>query len=892
MVKFLSYDKISKQYNLKNYGLCDTDKRKLLVEKGILEAQVNNQGTFYSVSSIEKYLKKVDEYRKDYFPLMEFIKIFTGKKSAVSEYYYYKKVKTFSEKTCLKLIELDIPITKEEKYLIKKSSFYRFKNKYLSMPQLLKKLKKINCYTPTLDGLTQYLKNHNVEVVTFINKHKYKFVRKRDVEFLLSSIQLKDVQKELNLPKLEYLYTVLRQYNIDIFRGFNNISHIEKRDFDFLSNLQTKLYNELQLNYYTYDEIVNLLNDINSKTHNFKFTIKKIPILARVKKYKNKTNVYKKAEVDKFIEKIKKEKEASQLCDFAKDSLDYYQLYLDLLKIDNTFFHENIELTKEIWFQYVKFIIQNLNGAHHSNIARITNFRYTTKFLVEFLSEKEIYEFKEKQLNIGIFNENVPYQYRAEIYRFLKKFNESLEQRGIKIFDLNKISFQSQTFKKRLENEIYSVEEYLGLISFTSDYKKHKELAIKDLREGISNPNNYKKYDSIWLYVLIHLNNGWRKSDVLKFPRPKDYIISKFNITSIDSLENLQLTYKEAEYIIKSYQIQWYEHNKTKYKATFYCSSLLTIPLAYAILICEWRCRVLHTTDEKYLINFYNKRQEISKTGHAAFFYDFSKDFKFESRKLNRTVLTLTSSVIKQTFNSNHKNISDPIKVAGHLRGHSFTDTTNKYMKIPQEHLDFITEQLFDIGYFGFIYDYLSNTLIGNKSISRENHTKKLQEIKILLGDVVKLENLSIYLKYLTQQRDFSYDYLNSLSKEELENKLKLIKIGLLSSNEENYQCLFASCIANNIDCNRCPFSIPHFYSLTTIANRIKRTIKTYKTLIAKKNVPKGEFTKLYNSLINDYINLLEAEKKFGTEIIEMFVDDIKSNFIGELNLLPDPEGF
>lgn len=107
---------------------------------------------------------------------------------------------------------------------------------------------------------------------------------------------------------------------------------------------------------------------------------------------------------------------------------------------------------------------------------------------------------------------------------------------------------------------------------------------------------------------------------------------------------------------------------------------------------------------------------------------------------------------------------------------------------------------------------------------------------------------------------------------------------------EQTYQCLFSKCISNEIECSNCPFSIPHFYTISVIAKRIKRTLIKYKDIARKADIPLGEKNKLYNLLLRDYTSIMEAKRKFGEEIIVMLINNELNNVINELEEQPDPE--
>lgn len=115
------------------------------------------------------------------------------------------------------------------------------------------------------------------------------------------------------------------------------------------------------------------------------------------------------------------------------------------------------------------------------------------------------------------------------------------------------------------------------------------------------NELNFYRYESVWLYTLVHLNNAWRHWDCIEIPRVS------FDGTSIgDNIEwiqNNEICIEDAKTIVRKIQIKNLKHSKTGAPRYFYCSEQLIIPLAYAIILCEMRTRALNPLSDT-LIDF------------------------------------------------------------------------------------------------------------------------------------------------------------------------------------------------------------------------------------------------------------------------------------------------
>src|SRR5699024_2566370 len=149
-----------------------------------------------------------------------------------------------------------------------------------------------------------------------------------------------------------------------------------------------------------------------------------------------------------------------------------------------------------------------------------------------------------------------------------------------------------------------------------------------------------------------------------------------------------------------------FTHSKNQQRRYFFCSDELEYPLANAILICELRTREFNPENVS-IIDFKNARQELLKSAHDNFFANFTnKDFRFASLKMNRTFITFMSNIVKEKTGRN------PLEISKYIRNHSDIDTTNIYVEIPKEHLDVLTQQLFDTGYFGYTFELLAAVLL------------------------------------------------------------------------------------------------------------------------------------------------------------------------------------
>src|SRR5699024_904811 len=143
--------------------------------------------------------------------------------------------------------------------------------------------------------------------------------------------------------------------------------------------------------------------------------------------------------------------------------------------------------------------------------------------------------------------------------------------------------------------------------------------------------------------------------------------------------------HKDAEYIVNQIRVKFsFKHAKNRKRRHFFCSEELVYPLTNAIAICELRIQVI-STEESFLIDFYSSDISMLSSTHNVFFKYFKANIKFSSPKMNRTFISYMNDVIKKKTGRN------PLEISKHIRNHSNFETTNVYIDIPQNHLDYIS---------------------------------------------------------------------------------------------------------------------------------------------------------------------------------------------------------
>lgn len=654
---------------------------------------------------------------------------------------------------------------------------------------------------------------------------------------------------------------------------YGNINYYLLED---CSNLLKKLYEEqnnlLSLNYTYTGAIAKVPSTVVNKSRE-KFQIPPHLRFGRLKKLKY---VYPKKVIDNYLKVLK----FSNVIERYKNELEYNTLpdkiFLKVVKELDLNFLDLVKETETAWHNFASKKLLSSNGNIKTIKKLFVRFIKITELLQSTLISKEIMDMTSNEINVVFLNNKVPGAYKETLYSF---FNHLFLKFSNCKYLVSKLNNPHVEKKERLANskhnkQIYSTNEFLTLLDYVKNIKFHKDNAISEYKTkpmGGTNGN----YESIWLYVMLHLNNGWRSTDLIeKIPR----IPLSIPVQDYKSFENHNLTLEEATKIIweLTSNLMNVYHNKNGKRAFFFISEDMIVPVANAIVLCELNAQLINPKRNN-LIDLGNSN-ELTTSMHDKFFKTFPiNNFKFKSLMANSTFITFVNSILKQKTNRN------PLEITKFIRNHVSLDTTNRYVHVNEEHLNKISKQLFDKGYFGYTYDYLKQIVIGespNNSI--ESNEKNL--LATVFGDIYKIENFSAMLNAIEEQKKPLYEFVKSLSEEQQREVLDLINMNQLPAKESFWQCILGDCLYLDRKCNSCPFAIPHFYVLTKTVHNLNNLIPKLEQI---KNISyKGERVRLANLLYKNLSLISTAKKQFGENVLSSFLGKDYSDFLNNIRSL------
>lgn len=843
---------------------------------GKLKQKVNNLFTTYQLGKyVEKsYVRLISKGRNKYYNLKD-IKTLSDAIEIIEQHFFHlgkairffgyttnpdfrklkENLKITSRKGILNLYE--IPDYYEKRLLLNKLEIEEFLKQYISINEA-KELYNVH------PGI---FRRNNLNIVEIKKDNDGLFLNRK---YLEDEMYKRGYGETYSLDEVEKLLGLTR-YSIDIITKELGIERVKsgyaKKDIEKLISKQERLIKNLEENYYTREEVFSLFGTKTLSPHFRKTKGTKIPLLARkrggkfsLEKYPLNTFIYEKRKVDNEYHKRK----FTELI-HNHPSTNHYHIFLDAIEFSNVKFSKNGKRTKEAFFKFVKRKFSRANVSDKQMANYIQKFVKVGRKIAELTKEKELYLYSENELNLAVFNEHHTKALQLALLSFINDWSKSLSKKGIPAWNVNKIRKPVYNRNPKAK-EIYSLDDFIALTDYVNRTKFHLKKALDDIEKY--GTDKYVRYGSTWLYVLIHLTNGWRHNDVITTPRINlDRTTLKGK--SIEWLRKNNLTKDDIEIIVSQLHSKKLIHTKTGKRRYFFCSDDLKESFAYAIAFCELRCQKYTPLSDR-LVEASEGNQAILESSHNAFFKNFIiSDFKFKSLKMNRTVISYIYSVIKKKTKRN------PLEFSKVLRNHSDDDITSIYIDIPQEHLNYITNQLFNLGHFGYVYTLLRDLLNINNSSTDENEDHKAAlVVKSVFGDFLNIEKISRFITNIEAknfERNEVKKYLSNISKEELYNTLNFVELGLLPAKEEGVSCIFRECPLQEKSCYNCPFAIHHFVSLSVLVNRLKEKLFNFSENFNKCKTD-GERTFLVNNLFGDIELLQVAIAKFGEKVVSEFI--------------------
>ncbi|MFS0824363.1 hypothetical protein [Bacillus sp. 1P02SD] len=821
-------------------------KLKLLLELGVMnvETKIINNKVYYNKSQLINFRQKQEAWEKTFLKGhlidLEVWELFGSKSSRDTlRSNGISKLIELAEQGKFEYVQLNYPLifNSEKKYenikrFFRKESVEIFLNTHYKLNQAMEILGR-----KSSSEFLKFLKSKGIEIIKVTSKLDMMFVSKLDIHQLIENkneriSEEEKLKRDLENAKflnrkqiMSYLNITTKRLNQMLDKGLiqvekkisNNLTLYRKERVIKLKEQQEKLLKILQDKWYTRNEV---LEKFNYDPDGYDIRKIKIPVLvASHDNYINKRIVYLKSSVKEIYENIKYNQH------YYTDVGTIYDNVQHRLQMDNLTFPKSLCETEHLWDIYVKAKSKKWNPHNYDDKMQRINIIVTlTKELSSSLT-KEIFNCSSKELNFLFFNKIVSLHLQKYLFSFLQAIHLSQKMQNKVTFKITQLNNPYDREQKRITKDLYSPKEYRGFFEYISIPKNvslHKRKAIESIKMAVQaneekkNINNvYDRYDSAWLFVILHLTNIWRTPDYTNFPRVsfKDTSIEP----TIEWIENNKISKPDAERLLRRLQIKTYKFSKNNLDRYLFIPDKLLMAFAYAITLCEIRTRLLNDNDQS-IINFMTSDNRFKNKPKDSFFKAFKSNVSFETLKMNRTLYSFTLTISKEE-NGPHE-----LEILKQFRGHKNIETTNIYLLFTQEEINFLTSQLFSRNdHFGFIADTFTNILFG-ETTSLEEKTKLNNDLIDSFGDIFKLEALANFLLTSTNDEEILKEIILEMDSQEIQQKYEEILFMQLPSKQKDVQCLIGhvNCPYPGRNClGGCHYSIPHFYAISELSRQL-----------------------------------------------------------------------
>lgn len=747
----------------------------------------------------------------------------------------------------------------------------------------------------------EILENIGVEITIIVQKLECYFITNVGYEKALEFYKAftkhptrnlftrEEISKELQLPNTpSIMEAILAEYGIVAYIKTNRAQYFHRDQIEKLKEIQKTEIDCMVTNYISINEITSKLgyNKSTVLTWIYNNEIESIdpPLITKIKNgkvdFKGRSKYIPVDDGNKYFQEVELRKQFDELISLYNPTLDAVETYKQLLIFYDKQFNEFGRLTDKYWD---RFAYKKINETRNKDISGfVHSYALQKGFLIDVInaSNKEIFQLTTKEINFSLLSESVPYTYATTYYAFIRSLHEGVvAEGGESPFQMDKLRSPKKDKKQNKSEkikEIYDPEVYIDLLNYASDLEVHLNKAFDDSK--VQGTSNYRFYANMWLYIILNLTNSWRHGDIIEFPRLE---LEMYIDKDLDWLLNNPISKEDAKVIKAYYENKLYIHNKTVETRYLIVNDQLTLPFANAVLICEFIQR--KTNDfSPFVFDFGNKQNKPSLIVEKNYLKSFKhKRFKLENRKMNWTVITLATNVISKITGRNSLEISKA------LRNHSTSEITNIYIQLPEKYIEFLATQLFELGSFGYIYDGMAKLLLEEdpKMVQTENALL----IKNTFSSPQLIESISYHLNTLNKERNHVLNVLKNQSKDEILEKMDLIKFGLLPAKKDGFQCLLGearNCPKKTNDCDKCIFSIPSRFALNSLALDLNKVIEDMEQGFLQ-TIHEAEKVRLANVLFTQLQFLKIAIDKFGRSVVDQFIPEGLSKVNERLSKLP-----
>ncbi|MBY0160198.1 helix-turn-helix domain-containing protein [Cytobacillus firmus] len=561
---------------------------------------------------------------------------------------------------------------------------------------------------------------------------------------------------------------------------------------------------------------------------------------------------------DESIRFIESERRRKQELAQLSGPVDLFEYRLAELKVPDT-----LQKTVELYREFVILKINSSQGNSQTIHNRALEYITTLKRLFRLL-KTEVFLMNVEQLELIFQNPGMGIRDKRTLIFFL----EFCTGKGLCSFSKN-YAVTSLPFEER---EMYSPERFLEYYNYVKDINLHIHQAIQS-----------RDYAVTWLFVLMHVIDAWRPSDIVKLP---NITLEVCNVQTFDQLRETELSLKQAQVVINQLhkRVERMYISKTGALGHFLVNQDMIIPTATVLVITEIHRRIagdqqLFRIGQRKFVNF-------QKETHFRTFFEKRLDLvDFQSRKMNRTLLTyFFYSVVEGKGNANIA-----YELSQQVRGHIDIDTTATYIQAVNKHgsIDRVSLNLFNRGHFGWLYHHLIRLSMPDRpQLGLEQSTEIIEQFRKEFTPY-QLEQLSYFLVRQQQSKHSLALRLSNLTETDLKTLLDKIYKGEMPSKLQHVQCLtYPNCTSPTaMTCLHCENAIPKVYILISIHHELDRLV------VSIQNTKYPAVRIRDRKFLFQILDLLsQAVQQFGKTYVETFIDlnKVKKKVLAIQNLISE----
>ena len=275
-------------------------------------------------------------------------------------------------------------------------------------------------------------------------------------------------------------------------------------------------------------------------------------------------------EANRYIEKeIKRQQELSEL----STPLALFEYRLAELEVPKT-----LQKTVELYHEFVVLKINSSQANSQTIHNRALEYISTLKRFLHLLTD-EVFLLDVEQLEYVFQNTAIGIRDKRTFIYFL----EFCSGKGLCSFSKS----YAVTSLPVEEREMYSPELFLDYYNYVKDVNLHFDQAIQS-----------RDYAVTWLFVLMHVIDAWRPSDIIKLP---NVALEVCSLLTFDQLSKTKLSPEQAQAVINQLykRVERMYISKTGALGHFLVNQDMIVPTATVLVIAEIHRRM---ADDQQLI--------------------------------------------------------------------------------------------------------------------------------------------------------------------------------------------------------------------------------------------------------------------------------------------------